>query len=82
MRPPGQSRRRRSQPLVDGRDEDCSLVADHELVVARRHGVVPFEVIDAALDRMTLAAVGRGAAQRLAAAGAELPAVECFYDQG
>lgn len=64
------------------RDEDCSLVADRELVVARRHGAVPFEAIDAALDRMTLVVVGRVAARRLAAAGAGPLAVACFCGQG
>src|SRR4051812_3500051 len=40
-----------SPPFVDGRYEDGHLVADRELVIARRHGAVPFEAIDAALHR-------------------------------
>jgi hypothetical protein len=46
-----------SQPLVDGRDEDGRLIADRELVVSRGHGAVPFEAVDAALDRVALAVV-------------------------
>lgn len=57
-------------------------VADRGLVIARRHDAVPFEAIDAAPDRMTLAVAGRVAARRSAAAGVELLAVACFYGQG
>lgn len=49
---PALYRLRRSQPFVDGRDEDGRLVADREFVVPRGHGPVPFEAINAALDRV------------------------------
>ena len=51
------------------------LVADRELVVPRGRGTVPFEVIDAALDRVPSLVVLRVALRRTAAAGAEFPSV-------
>jgi WD40 repeat protein len=64
-----------SQLLVDGCDEDGRRVAAREIGVASCHRAVPFEAIDAALDRVALAVVGRIETWRSAATGAELLAV-------
>jgi hypothetical protein len=64
-----------SQPLVDGRYQGGCLVADRELVVPRGHGTVPFETIDAALDRVPSLVVLRVELRRTAAAGAAFPSV-------
>jgi hypothetical protein len=69
-----------SQPLVDGRDEDGRLVANRELVVARRHSAVPLEAIDPALDRVPSLVVLGVELGRSATTGAALLAVGRLVD--
>src|SRR5688500_3284493 len=64
-----------SQPLIDGGNEDGRLVADGELVIPRGDRAVPFEAIDAALDRVALAVVDHVELRRTSTAGAALLAV-------
>ncbi|MFE0582542.1 hypothetical protein [Streptomyces sp. NPDC058874] len=68
-------RLRPSQPFSDRGDKDGGFEADGELVEAGRGRPVPFEAVDAALDRMAFAVVDRVEAWRPASAGAELSTV-------
>lgn len=48
-----------AQPLMDGSDENGRLITDREFVVPRRDSAVPLQAVDPALDRVTIAVVGR-----------------------